>query len=261
MPATEFSEYTYGYAVMQETEKFLTQHAGGLTMAPDQPSLITENIVGYDAKFVTVDFAVLLQFKVPFYTSGQHSRGACGPGHCTWSAWGREHFRVGVEVGSNQQSAMRRYEREIDNGAYRGLSCYVAPAYWQRHEHNGQYLSGQVLDQSAAPLPSLFDGLSGKHKFSYRAPSGPCVVMSEPREGAHKSLRELLQGATLDDRTSRRPRLDAFVAENPAVRAVSLDRGAYEMRSARGAVAYLKDSAALLGAAFVLMGHVNAGAQ
>ena len=261
MPATEFSEFTYGYAVMRETETFLTKHAGALTRAPEQPSLIKENTVGYDAKFVTVDFAVLLQFKVPFFTSRQHSRGACGPDHCTWSAWRREHFRVWVDVGSNQQSAMREYEREIDSGAYLGLSCYVTPAYWKQRGHDSHYARGQVLDQSAAPLPSLFDGLAGKHAFSYEAPSGQCVVMSEAREGAHKSLRALLQGATLDDRTSRRPRLDAFVAENPAVRAVSLDRGAYGMRSARGAVAYLKDSAALLGAAFVLMGHVNAGAQ
>ena len=109
MPATEFSEFTYGYAVMQETEKFLTQHAGSLTMAPDQPSLITENIVGYDAKFVTVDFAVLLQFKVPFYTSRQHSRGACGPGHCTWSAWGREHPPTGNATSTTATTSVDRY--------------------------------------------------------------------------------------------------------------------------------------------------------
>jgi len=144
MPATEFSEFTYGYAVMRETETFLTKHAGALTRAPEQPSLIKENTVGYDAKFVTVDFAVLLQFKVPFFTSRQHSRGACGPDHCTWSAWRREHFRVWVDVGSNQQSAMREYEREIDSGAYLGLSCYVTPAYWKQRGHDSHYARGFI---------------------------------------------------------------------------------------------------------------------
>ena len=38
MPVTEFSEFTYGYAVIRETETFLTKHAGGLTKAPEQPS-------------------------------------------------------------------------------------------------------------------------------------------------------------------------------------------------------------------------------
>jgi hypothetical protein len=267
MPATEFSEFTYGYAVMRETETFLTKHAGALTRAPEQPSLIKENTVGYDAKLVTVDLAVLLQFKVPFFTSRQHTRGACGLDHCTWSAWRREHFRVWVDVGSNQQSAMREYERQIDSGAYLGLSCYVTPAYWKQRGHDIHYARGQVLDQSAAPLPSLFDGLGGKHAFSYETPSGQCVVMSEARDGEHKSLGDRLRGTLhpgsipRQGSIARGPRLDTFVAENPVTQRVELDRGAYEMRSARGAVAYLKDSAALLGAAFVLMGHVNAGAQ
>lgn len=258
MPATEFSEFTYGYAVIRETEKFLTKHASSLTMAPEQPSLIKENTVGYDAKLVTVDFAVLLQFKVPFFTSRQHTRGACGPDHCTWSAWRREHFRVWVDVGSNQQSAMREYEREIDSGAYRGLSCYVTPAYWKRRGHDIHYASGQVLDHSAAPLPSLFDGLAGKHAFSYETPSGHCVVMSEARDGEHKSLSDRLSGATERRRDAGSPRLDTFVLENPVTQSVRLDRGAYDVESVPGAVSYLQDSAALLGAAFVLMGHKEA---
>ncbi len=267
MPATEFSEFTYGYAVMRETETFLTKHAGALTRAPEQPSLIKENTVGYDAKLVTVDLAVLLQFKVPFFTSRQHTRGACGPDHCTWSAWRREHFRVWVDVGSNQQSAMREYEREIDSGAYLGLSCYVTPAYWKQRGHDSHYARGQVLDQSAAPLPSLFDGLAGKHAFSYEAPSGQCVVMSEARDGEHKSLGDRLRGTLLQGSIpsqgsiARGARLDAFVAANPVTQQVELDRSSYDMRSAGGAFTYLQDCAALLGAAFVLMGHREAEEQ
>lgn len=204
---------------------------------------------------MTIDFAVLLQFKVPFYNSRQHTQGACPPGHCSWSAWGKEHFRFWVDVGSNQQAAMRRYEHEIGSHKYKGLSTYVTPAYWTEQDHNSRYLHGQILEMSAAPLPSVFDGLVGWHSFSYVGASGQGVVMSEPREVEHTSLQDQLTSAVDDVADAEAPSLAAFVTENPVTQAVRLDPGAYDVESVAGAVSYLQDSAALLGAAFVFMGH------
>lgn len=257
---TQFSEFTYGYAVMQETEKFLTKHAGGLTKAPVQPSLIKENIVGYDAKFVTVDFAVLLQFKVPDFISRRHPVGGCGPAHCSWGAWGsQQHYRFEVDTRSNQYLAMSKYEREIAGRKYRGLSCYVTPAYWEQQVHDMNYLRGDVLAQSAAPLPSqLSASPAGEHRFSYQTASGKSILMSEPHESEHVSLTQQLVGAMDVTSDASAEPLDAFVAEHPVTQYVQLDRGRYEMESAQGALNYLQDSAALLGAAFVLMGRREA---
>ena len=256
MPNAKFSEFTYGYAVMRETETFLTQHAGALTKAPVQPSLILENTVGYDAKLVTVDFAVLLQFKRPFDRTTHGGR--CTPSRCTWCVWRRRHYRIKIETAENQHQAMRGYEDEIDKNYRRGLACYVTAAYSTVADHDSYFTSHSILEQSAAPLPSLFDGLVGEHSFSYDCPSGQGVVVSEAREVEHTSLRDQLAFAVDDVAETEAPSLATFVTENPVTQSVRLDRGAYDVESVPGAVSYLQDSAALLGAAFVLMGHKEA---
>lgn len=256
MPWAQFSEFTYGYAVIRETESFVTGNGHPLIGAPVQPSLLKEGTVGYDASLaIAVDFAVLLQFKVPFFNSTQHRTRPCGPGHCTWAAWGETHFRFNIDVSGRQFAAMRGYEEEIRLGYRRGLACYVTPAYWEQAEHDAAYRANAVLDGSAAPLPSTFDGLTGKHSLSYRSANGPNIVMSEPQDSNHLSLRRQIQ-VSMDVTEPKSPTsLHTLAVESSVVQVADLDRSHYDVETASGALSLLQDSAAMLGSAFVILGH------
>ncbi len=91
LPAADFSEFSYGYAVVRQAEDLLATIGAGLVGAPTLPSLLKENTVGYDAELVAVDFALFLQFKRSFFVSRQHTQGPCGyvggEPHCTWAYW------------------------------------------------------------------------------------------------------------------------------------------------------------------------------
>ncbi len=174
MPAADFSEFSYGYAVVPEAEDLLTTLAAGLVSAPTLPSLIKENTVGYDAHPVSVDFALFLQFKRSFFVSRQHTSGACGyigpEPHCTWAFWNTEHYRFDVDMSSNQFHAMRGYETDIALAYRAGLSLYAAPAFHREAELNDSYTRSAILDRSVGVLPSAFDTATpppGEHKYSF----------------------------------------------------------------------------------------------
>lgn len=146
MPTADFSEFSYGYAVVHEAEDLLTTMGAGLVSAPTLPSLLKENTVGYDANLESVNFALFLQFKRSFFVSRQHTSGACGyigpEPHCTWAFWNTEHYRFDVDMSSNQFRVMRGYETDIALAYRTGRSLYAAPAF---------HLEGDLNDAYAGP--------------------------------------------------------------------------------------------------------------
>ncbi len=267
MPAAEFSEFSYGYAVVRQAEDLLTTMGAPLVGAPTLPSLLKENTVGYDAELVMVDFALFLQFKRSFFVSRRHPQGVCGivngGPHCTWAHWQTEHYRFDVDTNSDQFVIMRGYETDISLGYRSGLSLYVAPAFHHQSELDDAYSRGAVLDRSVGVVPSTFDVVpAGEHHFSFDASMTTAAVLSDPVAAPVKSAAD--QVASEVDRQSAAEPTEgdpltlaslAAWADNQPVE--SLPRRDFDRTSAPQTLAYLNDFAGLLGGAFVLLGHVT----
>lgn len=264
MPEADFSEFTYGNAVLREVETLLVRAGAALTRAPDLPSLLRENTVGYDAHLVTVDFAVPLQFKRAYFVSRQHPRGMCGfvngGPHCTWAAWGATHYRFPVETESNQFNAMRGYEEEIGLGYRTGISIYVAPAFHREDALSRHYLRSEVLETSVGVLPSTFDAADGGlHHYSYDPAITAALVTSEPITVPSSTASSALMAAVDDNSTSQREGERLTLDQLGSWAASTAEALEYplrpDMRSASGVLRTLGDFAALFGGAFVLIGH------
>lgn len=266
MPTADFSEFSYGYAVVREAEIALAAAGAALSAAPTLPSLLRENTVGYDAHLVTVNFALFLQFKRSFFVSRQHTQGWCGYSgadpHCTWAYWAAEHYRFDVESDSNQFAAMRGYEADIDAGRRSGLSLYVAPAFHRDHELHHAYLSGTVLDRSAGIKPSAFDAVpAGAHQFSFMATLGAGVVTSEPAPTAFTPLRSTI-GAAATAALIDPPRdgltlasLGTWVQRSAESLGLLTD---FDRQSAVSTLRSINDYAGLLGGTMIIIGRPDA---
>lgn len=268
MPAAEFSEFSYGYAVAHEAEELLTTLGAGLVSAPTLPSLIKENTVGFDAHLVSIDFALFLQFKRSFFVSRQHTSGPCGylghEPHCTWAFWKTEHYRFDVDMSSNQFHAMRGYETDIALAYRAGLSLYAAPAFHLEVDLNLAYARRAILDRSVAVLPSAFDGAPppGTHKYSFLPTMAASVITSEAIEATSSTLRNSITAAVqpvLADPSGDALTLAAlgsWAAGRAAEGQLSID---FDRDSAPDTLAFLNDFAALMGGAFVLLGRIESG--
>lgn len=267
MPAAEFSEFSYGYAVLRHAENLLAAKGSPIKGAPDLPSLITEKVVGYDAKLVTVDFALFLQFKRSFFVSRQHSQGACGivgtGPHCTWAHWGCPHYRFDVDTSSDQFVIMRGYETDINLGYRSGLSLYVAPAFHHQSELSDAYARGSVLDQSVGIRPSAFDVVPiGAHHFSFDPAMTGAAVLSDPVTAVAKSAADQMM-SQIELQVSHKPARDegltlatlATWARSHTPK--SLPQRDFDPNSGPQALAYLQEFAGLLGGAFVLLGQAR----
>lgn len=267
MPAAEFSEYSYGYAVVRHAENLLAAKGSPIKDAPELPSLLTENVVGYDAKLVTVDFALFLQFKRSFFVSRQHPQGACGimstGPHCTWAHWESPHYRFDVDTSSDQFVIMRGYETDINLGYRSGLALYVAPAFHHQSEFSDAYARGSVLEQSVGVRPSAFDGVSaGAHHFSFDPAMTGAAILSDPVTTVAKSTAEQVTTEVELQVSLRRPRHEKMTLAGLAEWAISQQRESlppmeFDPNSGPQALAYLKEFAGLLGGAFVLLGQAH----
>lgn len=266
MPAAEFSEFSYGFAVVRQTEALLTSIGAKLQEAPTLPSLLTENKVGYDARLVTVDFTLFLQFKRSYYVSRRHPREPCGYAggqpHCTWAYWGSEHYRFEADTDSNQFDAMRDHEARAAAGSVSGLSLYVAPNFYLQADLDDAYLRDMILARSVAIPPSVFDSVaSGSHHFSFDPAMHAGVVTSEPLPMKPKPAIDVITraaAAAFESHDDDRPTLadlGSWAADRSAAISLLPD---FDRSSAVSTLAFLRDFAGLMGGAWILLGHANA---
>ena len=268
MPAADFGEFSYGYAVVREAEDLLTTLGADLVSAPTLPSLIKENTVGYDAHLVSVNFALFLQFKRSFFVSRQHTSGVCGyigpEPHCAWAFWNTEHYRFDVDMSSNQFHAMRGYETDIAHAYRAGLSLYAAPAFHLEGDLNDAYARSAVLDRSVGVLPSAFDAARppGEHKYSFLPTMAASVITSELIEATsstlHSSITAAAQSILADPPSGglSLTSLGSWAAERAAEAQLSID---FNRESAPETLAFLAAFAGLMRGAFVLLGRTESG--
>lgn len=137
----EFSEFSYGYAVVREAEALVGQtfKAAG---APLLPSLKQEEAWGFDAKISYVGYALFFQFKRADYVSREH------PASPTWPHVGAAHYRWTIDTDGHQHAAMIQLEKDVATGLQVGDVLYAAPRFHAAHEFDEAYRQAEVLDRS-----------------------------------------------------------------------------------------------------------------
>ena len=169
----DFSEFSYGYAAIREAESELAAiyKAAG---APVLPSLVAEEMLGWDAKLGFVEYALFLQFKRIEYVSREH------PASPTWWAVGGPHYRFSIDTDGHQHRALTTLERNLAAGTDPGHVYYAAPGFHRQQEFDEAYSFGQVLDRSHILPPSELGLGTGKHHLVSDLHGG-VQILSEPR--------------------------------------------------------------------------------
>ena len=145
----EFSEFTYGFSLVNELAKTLS-----CTAAPILPSLIEEGEKGggYDAKLLSKRGTILnLQFKLSDYMVAANAREFRIPGHSI----SLPYYRFGITSAriSEQHSLLLELED------IQPLTFYVAPVFHLNGEINSYWNSDSVTQNSVFVRPSSIGDL------------------------------------------------------------------------------------------------------
>ena len=173
----EFSEFTYGFSLVNELAKALS-----CTAVPIFPSLSEEGKKGggYDAKLLSKKGKILnLQFKLSDRMKARSAREYKIPGHSLSLPYYR--FQITSERISEQHSLLLSLE-DIEP-----LTFYAAPAFYQNDEINAHWSSDSVTRNSVFVKPSSIGDLPdfNPHKVCFDAASiakEQAYFFSEPRE-------------------------------------------------------------------------------
>lgn len=144
---SDFSEFSYGYAV---TEELATQNKAKIVAAPRFPSLYEEGKTGgYDVKLPMAGKPVFLQFKLSDYLERRNAKEFRNG---TMSApYYRMHLRP------SRHSDQHQLLLDLENS---GESVfYIAPEFHLPAELNQHYLGKRVVVNSAAFAPSAIGPL------------------------------------------------------------------------------------------------------
>lgn len=167
----EMSEFSYGYAF---TSELISSLGSQLVAAPEFPSLQQEGRAGggYDVK-ISSGSPLFLQFKLSHYlakTNSKEYRDMSGP-YYRWHMHALRH--------SQQHNLLLDLEGK-GNDVF-----YVAPAFHLTAELNRYYLSGDIVDESAAFRPGAIGRLPddkehyivfNKEQIAYRCSDDPLKV-------------------------------------------------------------------------------------
>ena len=140
----EFSEFTYGFSLINELANALS-----CTAVPIFPSLIEEGREegGYDASLVFKKGKILnLQFKLSDWMKARNTREYKIPGHSLPLPYYR--FEITSKRISKQHSLLLELEKTHP------LTFYVAPAFHLKDEINTHWNSGSVTKHSIFVRPS-----------------------------------------------------------------------------------------------------------
>ncbi|GHF22640.1 hypothetical protein [Pseudolysinimonas yzui] len=191
----EFSEFSYGYAAIREAEVGLGT-IYKLAHAPKLPSLVEEELLGWDVHLAFVDYALFLQFKRPAFVSRRH------PKSPTWDGVMAPHYRYSIDTDGHQHRALLRLEEKLALSPGTGDIYYAAPVFHRQLEFDNAYSGGQVLASSSMVSPSDFGEDDGAHHLVATTP-GVATVMSDARAA---------ETATTWDRLETRARQKAHLA-------------------------------------------------
>lgn len=171
----EFSEFTYGFSLINELSKTLS-----CTAVPIFPSLQEEAEVGYDAKLLSKKGKFLyLQFKLSNCMKARSAREYKVFGHSLSLPYYR--FEIMSERISRQHSLLVSLEDE------QPLTFYAAPAFYLNHEINTYWNSNSVTRNSVFVKPSSIGNLTdlSPHRICFDANSiakKQAYFFSEPQE-------------------------------------------------------------------------------
>ena len=170
----EFSEFSYGYAVVREAESTLARvyRSAG---APVLPSLVQEEALGWDAHLRYAEYALFLQFKRTEYVSRRN------PASPSWPLFGMPHFRFSIDTDGHQHQALIDLEQRLSARDQIGEVFYASPRFHTQDEFDDAYSAGAILDRSLIVAPSEFGVGSGRHHYA-TGPFGQSFVLSEPRQ-------------------------------------------------------------------------------
>lgn len=145
----EFSEFTYGFSLINELANALS-----CTAVPILPSLIEEGKEegGYDAKLLSKKGKFLyLQFKLSNWMKVSSAREYKVSGHSLSLPYYR--FEITSELISKQHSLLLSLEN------FEPLTFYVAPAFHLNDEINAHWSSGSATQNSVFVKPSSIGAL------------------------------------------------------------------------------------------------------
>lgn len=240
MVTTEFSEFSYGFAVVSE----LIEQPGTGVRAPTFPSLNDEGKLGFDVAIPdnTTAIPLFLQFKRPEWLVSERA--------AQHLHFGSEYFRFPLRTGKyggvDQHALLNDLEQRFP-----GQVLYVAARFSKTAELSLAFDAGSVLSQSFVARPSDFGNVQGAMRIAYSAdPSQDFLRCSEvtrlekpadeqlvatslrgerqPVRQIEARLEEFLE--TLGDRRLQRTRLDTQPDPDREVR--PLGRQATELRYA-----------------------------
>lgn len=173
---SEFSEFTYGFALVNELTKVLS-----CTAVPLFPSLREEGMTGggYDTCITLKKGTILyLQFKLSEYLIQKNAREFKIPGHSLNLPYYR--FEITSKRISKQHSLLQKLE--VSNS----LTFYAAPAFHLREEIDENWNNANVTKHSVFVKPSSIGDLSDNntHRIGFDESSikkNQAYLFSDPK--------------------------------------------------------------------------------
>ncbi|MGN6528276.1 MAG: hypothetical protein ACTHL8_17945 [Burkholderiaceae bacterium] len=138
----DFSEFSYGYAV---TEELVSKHKAAVIAAPLFPSLYEEGKSGggYDVKIPLVGKPVFLQFKLSDQLQRSNAK------EYVSGLLGVPYYRMHIRPAKHSDQHNLLLDLESSGESV----FYVAPEFHLPAELNAYYLSGTIVNNSAAFSP------------------------------------------------------------------------------------------------------------
>ena len=165
----EFSEFSYGYAVIREYEIRLSTH---LKVAPFLPSLRFEKYVGYDVR-VVANKNIFLQFKIPEYLEDRRAK--------EWMRIKQPYYRFKLDNPLQLYTLISLSQMSAHN-----IVRYVAPVFYRLGELDNYFKSHSIFSNSVFIPPDQIVGKnirslgSTEHAIVYFS-NNEFFVFSEPR--------------------------------------------------------------------------------
>ena len=207
---SDFSEFSYGYAVTEAIAEFFRPT---LVAAPVLPSLIEEASLGYDLKMTVKGVPFFVQFK----TCEERVRGNAKAAREGLLPVPHYVYLLRTSGKSCQHEHLLKLEKEYPGGV-----VYVAPAFVRADELDRCYLDRQIPDKSYCFAPLSIGPFHDRkpHHIAFRE-TGKWVKMSRPTPGEESTtfrsfldrIREQQRTVSLEPLGTHLSHLDAVLRE------------------------------------------------
>jgi hypothetical protein len=164
---SEFSEFTYGYALVEELSR-----STSFTAVPTFPSLVEEGrIGGYDVNLTIDGMPFFLQFKKSDYLSRSNAK--------YYSSFNGSYYRFHLHAlrHSQQHNLLLHLERS-GNPVF-----YVAPRFHRNIELHDNYFSSNVASSSIWVAPTEIGNFpdDDEHEICFNRSANTVFFCSEPK--------------------------------------------------------------------------------